>query len=95
MAAIVLPKRGECVGYQGRKKSKTSNILPLMDKHGNIIATTGIIAGQHNGSYELDQKLNNLFKDMQRCGLSSKGAVFNADSSFDTRAVRKNCGTEA
>ncbi len=26
---------------------------------------------------------------MQRCGLSYKGAVFNADSSFDTRAARK------
>jgi transposase len=26
---------------------------------------------------------------MQRCGLAYKGAFFNADSSFDTRAARK------
>jgi len=30
-----------------------------------------------------------VFKDMQRCGLDYKGALFNADSAFDTRAARK------
>jgi transposase len=61
----------------------------LTDKNGAIIATTGIIAGQHNDSYELIQKLKNVFNDMNRCGLDYKGAMFNADSSFDTRAARK------
>ena len=58
-------------------------------KHGAIIATTGMIAGQHTDSYELIQKLKNVFNDMNRCGLDYKGAMFNADSSFDTRAARK------
>ena len=61
----------------------------MTDKNGAIIATTGIIAGQHNDSYELQQKLKNVFADMKRCGLDYKGAMFNADSSFDTRAARK------
>ncbi|MDQ5852193.1 MAG: transposase [Chloroflexota bacterium] len=61
----------------------------MTDKHGAIIATTGIVAGHHNDSFELEQKLKNVFKDMQRCGLDYKGALFNADSSFDTRAARK------
>jgi transposase len=61
----------------------------VTDQHGAIIATTGIIAGHHNDSFELEQKLKNVFKDMQRCGLDYKGALFNADSSFDTRAARK------
>ena len=61
----------------------------MTDKNGAIIATTGIIAGQHNDSYELIQKLKNVFNDMNRCGLDYKGAMFNADSSFDTRAARK------
>ena len=60
-----------------------------MDKNGAIVATTGIIAGQHNDSFELEQKLKNMFTDMQRCGLDYKGALFNADSGFDTRAARK------
>jgi transposase len=61
----------------------------VTDKNGAIIATTGILAGQHNDSFELEQKLKNIFKDMQRCGLDYIGAFFNADSSFDTRAARK------
>jgi transposase len=82
-------KGGEAVAYQGRKKAKTSNILPVTDAHGNIIATTGIVAGNHNDSYELEQKLRNLFNDMKRCRLAYRGAIFNMDSSFDTRAARK------
>ena len=82
-------KGGEAVAYQGRKKVKTSNILPVTDRNGAIIATTGIIAGNHNDSYELIEKLKNAFKDMNRCGLDVKGAFFNADRSFDTRESRK------
>ena len=68
---------------------KTSNILPVTDAHGNIVATTGIVHGQHNDSYELNQKLKNIFNDMNRCGLDYHDAFFNADSAFDTRAARK------
>ncbi len=60
-----------------------------MDGNGNILATTGMVAGNHNDSYDLIQKLKNIFADMKRCNLDYKGAMFNADSSFDTRAARK------
>jgi transposase len=63
--------------------------LPVTDGTGNILATTGIIAGHHNDGYDLVQKLKNVFADMKRCELDYKGAIFNADSSFDTRAARK------
>ena len=82
-------KGGEEVAYQGRKQAKTSHSLPVTDRNGAIIATTGIIAGNHNDSYELIEKLKHAFKDMNRCGLDIKGAFFNADSRFDTRESRK------
>jgi transposase len=63
--------------------------LPVTDGNGNILATTGIIAGNHNDGFELVQKLKNVFSDMKRVGLEYKGALFNADSSFDMRAARK------
>jgi transposase len=63
--------------------------LPGTDKNGLIVATTGVIAGNHNDSDELEQKLKNLVREMKRCGLADQGAIFNADSSFDTRAARK------
>ena len=33
-------KGGEAVAYQGRKKAKTSNVLPISDANGFILATT-------------------------------------------------------
>ncbi len=61
----------------------------MTDKNGYIIATTELIAGHHNDSYELKKTITKLFRDMQRCDLAYTGAFFNADSSFDTREARK------
>jgi hypothetical protein len=79
------------VAYQGRKKAKTSNIVPITDKGGYIVATTEIIAGNHNDAYELTPYLRCAFKTMKRLGLSIAGAFFNADSAFDARDARKVC----
>jgi transposase len=87
-----LAKRGgEKVAYQGRKKGKTSNILPVTDRNGFVIASTGILEGNHNDSYELKPHLQIAFQDMKKLGLSIHGAYFNADSSFDTKECRKTC----
>jgi len=74
-------KGGEAVAYQGRKKAKTSNILPIIDKHGYLLATTDIVAGNHHDA----------FKSMKRLGVPIAGAFFNADSGFDTLDARKVC----
>ncbi len=77
------------MAYQGRKKAKTSNILPLKDKNGYIIATTDILSGNHNDVYNIVQTMKKLFTDMKRCALDYEGAIFNADKGFDTCAARK------
>jgi len=87
----VAKKGGEAVAYQGRKKAKTSNILPITDHNGYIIATTDIIAGNHNDAFNLKDQLQAAFKAIKRLGLSIAGATFNADSGFDTLAARKVC----
>lgn len=84
-------KGGESVSYQRRKKGKTSNILPIMDGNGYVVATTGIIAGNHNDAYNLKPHLQTAFKEMKRLGLPICGAFFNADMGFDTREARKTC----
>lgn len=84
-------KGGKSVKYQGRKKAKTSNILPVVDKNGNILATTKIIAGNHHDNFELADNLTHLFKDMKNRNLPITGAYFNADSAFDTKKARKIC----
>lgn len=87
----IAKKGGESVAYQGRKKAKTTNILPITDGHGFIIACTGLLAGNHNDAFNLKEHLQAAFKSMKRLGLPIKGAFFNADKAFDTKAARKTC----
>ena len=87
----IAKKGGESVAYQGRKRAKTSNILPIGDGHGYIVASTGIMAGNHNDAFNLKTHLQAAFKSIKRLGLTITGAFFNADSAFDTRAARQVC----
>jgi len=84
-------KGGEAVAYQGRKKGKTSNVLPITDANGFILATTGIIAGNHNDAFELKDNLRIAFKSIKQLGIAVAGSYFNADAAFDTKAARKVC----
>ena len=89
-------KGGDSVAYQGRKKAKTSNILPLMDANGYdangyIVASTDIVEGNHHDAFDLKPQLQCAFKSLKRLGLDISGAFFNADSAFDTKDARKTC----
>jgi transposase len=87
----IAKKGGASVAYQPRKRAKTSNILPITDAQGYIVATTGIVAGNHHDAFNLKPNLQTAFKGMKRLGLVIRGALFNADSAFDTKAARKTC----
>lgn len=87
----IAKKGGESVAYQYRKRAKTSNILPISDAKGFILASTGIVAGNHHDAFNLKPNLQTAFKRIKRLGISIIGAFFNADSAFDTREARKVC----
>lgn len=84
-------KGGEAVAYQGRKKAKTSNVLPITNANGFVLATTGIVSGNHNDAFDLKDHLRAAFKFIKRLGISLVGSYFNADSAFDTKAARRTC----
>lgn len=84
-------KGGESVVYQHRKRAKTSNILPITDAKGFIIASTGIIAGNRHDAFNLKANLQAAFKRIKGLGIRLVGTFFNADSAFDTKAARKVC----
>jgi transposase len=88
---VLAKKGGESVAYQGRKKAKTSNILPLTDAMGNMMASTEIVAGNHNDAFHLKPHLQTAFNELKTLGLRIAGAFFNADSAFDTKEARKTC----
>jgi transposase len=87
----IAKKGGQSVAYQGRKRAKTTNILPVTDAKGFIVATTGLLAGNHNDAYNLKPHLQKIFKFMKRLSLDFQGAFFNADKAFDTKDARKTC----
>lgn len=91
----IAKKGGESVAYQHRKRAKTSNILPIIDANGFVVASTGIVAGNHHDAFCLKAHLQAAFKAMKRLGLTIAGALFNADSAFDTRDGRKVCFNHA
>lgn len=87
----VAKKGGEAVAYQGRKQAKTSNILPITDKNGYILATTDMIAGNHHDAFNLKAELQAAFRSIKRLGIALAGAFFNADSGFDTLEAHRVC----
>lgn len=87
----VAKKGGESVAYQGRKKAKTTNLLPLSDRHGFIIGMVAIGAGNHHDVYQIKPALQQAFRRMKRLGLTVTNRYFNADSAFDTRDTRRVC----
>jgi transposase len=87
----IAKKGGESAVYQGRKKAKTCNLLPLTEACGFIIGLCHLLPGNHNDSYNLKPALAQSFKTMKRSGLPIQGALFNADAGFDTHSARKIC----
>jgi len=87
----IAKKGGEKVAYQGRKKAKTTNVLPMGDNKGNILAFVKVMSGNHNDAFELKPTLQKGFKALKQLGLDIKGSFFNADAGFDTKAARKTC----
>jgi transposase len=88
---VIAKKGGERVAYQGRKKAKTSHLLPITDATGYVVACTGILAGNHHASVQLKTHLQEAFRFMKALGLSIAGTHFTADCAFDTLEARKVC----
>jgi transposase len=82
------------VGYQGRKKAKTSNLLFLTDNRGLPLACSDVIAGQHNDAYELKYYMAQILSQLRRANLNHNGLFLNADAGFDSDAFKKYCSQQ-
>ena len=82
---------GEAVAYQGRKKSKTSNMLILTDKQGVPLACSNPIAGNHNDAFELVPEFSGMLGKLQLSSVAIEGLFLNADAGFDTEDFRTYC----
>jgi transposase len=84
-------KACESVGYQHRKKGKTSNVLIMTDGRGIPIAMGGILSGNHNDLYEVVPQFSGMIKSLNRCGVMVENSLLNADKGFDSKSLRRAC----
>ena len=82
---------GEAVAYQGRKKSKTSNMLILTDKQGMPLSCSDPIAGNHNDAFDLLPVFRKMLDKLQLSSIPIDGLFLNADAGFDTEDFRTYC----
>jgi len=81
----------ESVGYQGRKKAKTSNQLFLCDKNGVILSFSEVMSGHHHDVYQIQKQFKILLEKLMMLGIEVNGLIINADAAFDCVELRKMC----
>lgn len=87
-------KQGEHIGYQGRKKCRTTNALFLCDNRGQPLAIATPQSGEHNDLYEVGMLFSEMCTLLKEAGISLDGVFMNADAGFDADALRRQCREE-
>jgi transposase len=82
---------GAAVGYQGRKKARTTNTLFLADNQGQLLACATPQAGNHHDVFELRTLFAEICTLLEAAGIAVEGLFLNADSGFDTNELRQLC----
>lgn len=85
-------KQGEAIGYQGRKKARTTNALFLSDNNGLPLAMATPQAGHHNDLHEVETLFAQMCELLREAGIALEGVFMNADAGFDANALRQACG---
>ena len=87
----IAKKGGISVSYWQCKRTKTSNIRPMVDANGSIMATTDTVLGNYNDAYGLVPNLRAVFKFVKTLGFNIIGSSFNGGKAFDSNECCKIC----
>lgn len=82
---------GQEVGYQGRKKRRTTNALYLTDRQGLPIAMSEPVSGNHNDLFDIEVRFEEVVVTLEGAGISVEGLFINADAGFDSQKLRDKC----
>lgn len=82
---------GAAVGYQGRKKARTTTQLLLTDNAGQPLASATPQAGNHHDLFQIDVLFAELCCLLEAAQIDLKGLFLNADSAFDASSLRRAC----
>lgn len=78
---------GEEVGYQGRKKCKTTNAIYLTDRQG----LSNPISGNHNDLFDIEVQFEEVIGTLEEAEINVDGIFVNADAGFDSQKLRNKC----
>lgn len=82
---------GQQVGYQGRKKRKTTNAIYLTDRQGLPIAMSEPVSGNHNDLFDIEVQFEEVMGTLEEAEISVDGLFMNADAGFDSLKLRDKC----
>ncbi|MEL7124351.1 MAG: IS5 family transposase [Bacteroidota bacterium] len=87
----LVKRGGNAVGYQGRKKAKTTNMLFMTDKQGIPLACSEPVAGNHNDLFEVEKTVSKIIDTLVDALIAFEGLFMNADAGFDCKKLRTYC----
>jgi transposase len=76
-------KGGEEVGYQGRKKRKTTNALYLTDRQGLPLAMSAPVSGNHNDLFDIEVQFEEVIGTLEKAEINVDGLFINAQISIN------------
>lgn len=79
---------GEQVGYQRRKKRKTTNALYLTDRQGLPIVMSSPKSGEHHDVHDIETVMEAMTDDLEKANIRVDGLFLNADAGFDCGMLR-------
>lgn len=82
---------GTAVGYQGRKKARSTNALVLTDNRGQPLACATPQVGNHRDTFELRCLFAEICSLLAAVGIRGKSFFLKTDSGFDTNDFRQDC----
>ena len=82
---------GTAVGYQARKKARTTTVLFLSDNRGQPLACASPQAGNHHDTHLLNVLFGEICASLEAANIPVAGLFLNADKAFDTKDFRQEC----
>ena len=87
-------KGGQAVGYQRRKKAKTSNSIIISDRNGQPLFCSEPISGNHHDLFKIEKSVSKILNFIRSCDIPTKGLFLNADAGFDGAKLKRLCERE-
>lgn len=82
---------GKGIGYQRRRRFKTTNTLWLVDRKGLVVSYLPPMSGHHNDVFDIKTGIVKMVEDLKTKGVSVDGLFINADAGFDSESLRHLC----